>query len=125
MIEDGYTSPTKNADHKIVPKPHFKWDKHKFALANLNSKAISCIINGLTFNEFHKVINITCAKGIRNCLEVSHEGPIKLKIVKLICLLKILKILDYYLMNLLMIFLTGSKVLPTIFNLEKILLVLK
>ena len=64
MIEDGYTSPTKNADHKIVPKPHFKWDKHKFALANLNSKAISCIINGLTFNEFHKVINITCGKEI-------------------------------------------------------------
>ena len=39
-----------------------KWNEKDFAQANLNSKAISCIINRLTCIELHKIMNITCAK---------------------------------------------------------------
>lgn len=62
LIEDGYTPPTKLIEEKMVQKPHSEWNEKDSALANLNSKAIRCIINGLTSNEFHNVMNITCAK---------------------------------------------------------------
>ena len=48
--------------------------KRIFSFANLNSKGISCIINDLSCNEFHKIMNITCAKEIWNYLEVTHVG---------------------------------------------------
>jgi len=50
MIEDGYTPP-KWVVKKVVSRPRYKWDEKDFNLANLNSKAISCIINGLTSSE--------------------------------------------------------------------------
>ena len=62
MIEDGYTSPTIEVDSKKVPESRAKWDERDFSFTNLNSKTISCIINGLSCNEFHKVINITCVQ---------------------------------------------------------------
>ena len=79
MIEDGYTSPTKIVDEKKVPKPRSEWDEKDFALAIINFKAISCIINRSTCNEFHKVTNITCAKKMGNYLEVTHEGTNEIK----------------------------------------------
>ena len=54
MLEDGYTSPTIEVDGKKVPKSRYEWNAKDFYFANLNSKAISCIINGLSCNEFHK-----------------------------------------------------------------------
>ena len=45
MIEEGYTPPTKMDGEKVVSKPHSEWDEKDFNLANLNSKAINCIIN--------------------------------------------------------------------------------
>jgi len=71
MNEDDYTSPTIEVDGKKVRKSWSEWD---FSFANLNFRAISCIINGLSYNEFHKVMNIICAKEIWNYLEVTHEG---------------------------------------------------
>jgi len=50
-----------------------------FSFANLNFKAISCIINGLSCNKFHKVMNTTYVKEIWNYLEVTHEGTNKIK----------------------------------------------
>jgi len=50
-----------------------------FFYANLYSKAISCIINGLSCNKFHKVMNITYAKEMWNYLEVTHEGTNEIK----------------------------------------------
>ena len=64
MTEDDYTSPTIEVDGKKVSKSQSKWDERDFSYANLNSKAISCIINELSCNEFHKFMNITCAKKI-------------------------------------------------------------
>jgi len=62
MIKNDYTPFTKMIGEKVVSKPRFEWDDKDFALANLKSKAVSCIINGLTCNEFHKIMNITFAK---------------------------------------------------------------
>jgi len=76
MIEDGYTSPTIEVDGKKVFKSRSEWD---FSYTNLNFKVISCIINELSYNEFHKVMNITCAKEMRNYLEVTHEGTNEIK----------------------------------------------
>ena len=59
MIEDGYTSPTIEVDGKKVFKSRSEWD---FSYTNLNFKAISCIINGLFCNDFHKIMNIFCTK---------------------------------------------------------------
>ena len=56
MIEDSNTSPTIEVDGKKVPKSRSEWDERDFSCANLNSKAISCIINRLSCNEFHKVM---------------------------------------------------------------------
>ena len=53
MIENDYSSPTKIVVDKKIPKPRSQWDEGDFALANLNSNAVS---------EFHKVMNITCVK---------------------------------------------------------------
>jgi len=79
MIENGYFSPTIEVDGKKVPKSWSEWDVRDFSYANLNFKAISCIINGLSCNEFHKVMNITCAKEMWNYLEVKHEGTNEIK----------------------------------------------
>jgi len=79
MTEDGYTTPTIEVDGKKVPKYQSEWNERDFSCANLNSKAISCIINRLSCNEFHKVMNITCAKMMWNYLEVTHEGTNKIK----------------------------------------------
>ena len=62
MIEDGYTPSTKLDGEKVVSKPRSEWDEKDFTIVNLNSKAISCIINDLKCSEFHKVVSITCAK---------------------------------------------------------------
>jgi len=51
MIEAGYKAPTKLDGEKIVPKPRSELDEKDFNMANSNSKAISCIINGLTCNK--------------------------------------------------------------------------
>ena len=37
-------------------------NEKKLEFANLNSKAFSTLLNGLTQNEFYKIMNITCAK---------------------------------------------------------------
>ena len=79
MIENDYTSSTIEVDGKKVPKSRSEWDERDFSFANLNSKAISCIINELSCNEFHKVMNITCAKKMWNYLEVTHEGTNEIK----------------------------------------------
>ena len=65
MIEDGYTPSTKLDGEKVAPKPHSEWDDKGFAMVNLNSKAISCIVNGSTCSEFHNVMNLTCV--LRKC----------------------------------------------------------
>ena len=54
MIEDGYISPTIKVDGKKVSKSRSEWDERDFSYANLNSKTISCIINGLSCNELKK-----------------------------------------------------------------------
>ena len=48
MIKDGYKAPTKLNGEKFVAKPHSIWDEKDFTIVYLNSKAISCIINGFT-----------------------------------------------------------------------------
>jgi len=62
IIEDRYKIPTKYEGDKVLPKPNSKWDDGDFNKVNINSKAISCIINGLTGNEFFEVMKITCAQ---------------------------------------------------------------
>ena len=79
MIEDGYTSLTIEVDGKKVLKCWSEQDERNFSFANLNSKTISCISNGLSCNEFHKVMNITCTKEMWNQLEVTHEGTNEIK----------------------------------------------
>ena len=54
MIEDDYTSPTIEDDCKKILKSQSEWDERDFSYANLNSKPISCIINGLSCNKFIK-----------------------------------------------------------------------
>ena len=109
MIEDGYTSPTIVVDGKKVPKSWSEWDERDFSFDNLNFKAISCIINRLSCNEFHKVMNITCVKMMWNYLEVTHEGTNKIKNSKINMLTQILNLFDCRLTSLLMNFLIGSK----------------
>ena len=58
MIEDRYIAPTKLDGEKIVSKPRSEWDEKNFTMTNLNSKAISCIINGLTCSQFYNVMNL-------------------------------------------------------------------
>ena len=82
MIEDGYTSPTIEVDGKKVLKFWSEWDERDFSFANLNFKAISYIINELSCNEFHKVMNITCAKKYRIILKSPMRRLMKLRIVK-------------------------------------------
>jgi len=60
-----------------------KWDDKDFVLAKLNSKAISCMINGLTCIEFHNIISITCAKEMWNYREVTHKGTNEIKNYKI------------------------------------------
>ena len=79
MIEDGYTPPTKLDSEKVVYKPHSEWDEKDFTIVNLNSKAITCIIKGLTCSEFHKVMNITYPKEMQEYLKITHEGTNEIK----------------------------------------------
>ena len=50
------------AGENELSKTHSEWDDKDVAMVNLNSKAISCVINSLTCSEFHEVMNITCDK---------------------------------------------------------------
>jgi len=99
-------------DEKIVSKPHSEWDDKYFALAKLKSKTISCIINGLICSEFHKTMNITCAKEMWNNLEAIHKKTNEIKkkqnqyVYTRVCCLT----------NQLMIFLIGSKASSTNFQ---------
>ena len=86
LIKDRYTPPTKMDGDKIVPKHCSKWDEKDFNLTNLNSRAISCIINGFNSGGFHKVMNLTYAKEIWEYLEVTYEETKVIIIAKSICL---------------------------------------
>ena len=76
MIEDGDISATE-IDGNKVPKSRSDQDKEDFTLANLNSKVIGCIINELSCNELHKVMNVICANEVQNYLEVTYQEPMR------------------------------------------------
>ena len=88
MIEEGYESLTKQVNGAKNVKLIFEWNEKELKFANLNSKALGTLINGLTQTEFFKVMNITCAKDLWDYLEVTHEGTSHVKKSKINMLVK-------------------------------------
>ena len=91
MTKEGYEAPTKENDGAKKAKRISKWNELEFV--NLNFKALSTRINGLTRMEFYKVMDITCAKELWDYIEITHKGTSEVKKSKINMLVKDFEIL--------------------------------
>ena len=73
-VENGWVRPT-------IAK--FEWDKATLALVNANSKTINVIFDGVSTDEFYKILHVKTVKEAWTIPETTYESTKKVKDTKL------------------------------------------
>lgn len=74
IVEEGYSRPTIVVNGQIVPKPKTQWSKDEKHASNCNKKAVNCIYNGVTTDEFRMISTCKTTKEAWEVLQTVYEG---------------------------------------------------
>ena len=85
LVVNGYEEP-KDAEGKIIPRSKMTEDQKK--LFKDHRKAITILLNAISYNEYEKITNKETAKSIYDSLQMTHEGNTQVKETKALALIQ-------------------------------------
>ena len=79
----GYSALVVTVGEVTTPKPLTAWDRGDYEIKSWNNKDLSTIFNGVTPDEFRRIFTCETAKEAWDILEITHEGTVLVKNLKL------------------------------------------